>query len=270
MKRFSWFVFFSITAISCLDQPDCYQLNNNVAVFGFKIIGGGNDVYVLNGVHTPGTDSVLLENLTGSNNVSLPLNPYANEINYAFEGYFEPYGALETKNLNLSYEALVQFVSEDCGERHVFSGMSVISTDFDSIRILNSVPTNPPSSNFDIYRCPRTDIIYVDFVEDLAITTIKFLPDITFDVNGKIGSVLLPVNLTAKESTYVFNFSDGTADTLSVAYRITPRIISPRCGQQIFVDSIGYNAALTDFSKVDIKDDSVYDLPTKVNLEITR
>jgi hypothetical protein len=279
MKRLSWFVFFSITAISCLDQPDCFQLNNNVAVVGFKIIGGGTDVVSLTQVTSPGASDVIAKKGDVSS-VNLSLNPYANEISYAFEGTFKPNGEHVVNQLNFSYLALVQFVSEDCGERHVFNDMKVISSNFDSVRILNTVPTNPPTSNFDIYRCPVTNIIKLDFVNAVPLQNITILSEpsappmdgTVFTVNGTLSSALLPLALdTVKaRTTYVFTYDSGETDTLTVTYKTTHRIISPRCGRQIFIDSIRYVSPPTGFKTVTVKEDSIHDLATLANLELTR
>ena len=48
MKKTGLFTFILIVAVSCLNEPDCYQLNNDTVVIYFKIIGGGNDVYSAN------------------------------------------------------------------------------------------------------------------------------------------------------------------------------------------------------------------------------
>src|SRR5690242_20524563 len=90
MKRLSWFVCFSIFAVSCLDQPDCYQLNNNVAAFGFKIIGGGNDQIYLQTVYADDLTTSLIASAGNVSSIQLPLNPYSNEITYTLNGYFQP------------------------------------------------------------------------------------------------------------------------------------------------------------------------------------
>lgn len=272
MKRLSWFVFLVIITVSCLDQPDCFQLNNNEAAFAFKIIGGGTDAYDIRTIHTSGADGTILigENAQGSSAFLLPLNPYASEITYEFDGTFGPYGGQGVKKLSLSYRSQIQFVSEDCGERYYFSEMRPVSTDFDSVRVINAVPTQPPSSNFEIFRCPRTDIINIDFVADEAIETITLLPDGVLTVNGTIGSVLLPLDLSGEESDYLFKYQDGTERKLSVFHGTILRTLAPRCGQQLFVDTLGYIPDKTDFATVTITNDSIYDLPTVVNIELTR
>lgn len=270
MKRLSWFVLLPIFAVSCLDQPDCYQLNNNVAVVAFKIIGGGTDVYDLIGVYVPDADSVFLQDSVGNAAVGLPLNPYAREITYTFAGAYGGVGSDEVRQLNLTYKSLIQFVSEDCGERYVFSDMAVASTDFDSVRILNAVPTRPPSTNLEIYRCPRTNVLYIDFIGDVAVTTVTLFPDVVLQVNTTISNIWLPLNPEAEQTSYLFTYSDGSTNTLTVTYNTIASVLSSKCGEQIFINNIGFDDEQTDFSTVTVKEDSIYDLPNRVNIEITR
>ena len=64
MKKVAWFVFFAIIAVSCLDEPDCFQLNNNVVIVAFGIVGGGADAIALNGITAPGVDGVFYADTT--------------------------------------------------------------------------------------------------------------------------------------------------------------------------------------------------------------
>src|SRR6187431_2998643 len=36
MKKAHWFIIFLLFAISCLDEPDCFRLNNNIIGIAFK------------------------------------------------------------------------------------------------------------------------------------------------------------------------------------------------------------------------------------------
>jgi hypothetical protein len=268
MKRLSWFVFFSTIAISCLDQPDCYQLNNNEMIVAFKIIGGGNDTYTSEGITATGTGDVFLKDTTG-NTAILPLNPYASEIKYTIPGSFGG-GPSVVKYVNLTYKSLIQFVSDDCGERFVFSNIAVDTTDFDDYRVVNTVPTNPESLNLELYRCPRTNILYVDLINDLPIKEIV-APDTVLPYNATLSDVYLPLNLKDTTTTFVFHYLDGAAtDSLTVYYKKTPKTLSEKCGQQVFIGTIRKDSTLTNFTTVNVPTDSIYDLPTKINLELTR
>jgi hypothetical protein len=64
MKKTGLFAFTLIVAVSCLNEPDCYQLNNDTVVIYFKIIGGGNDAYQLTSIQSPATDIIFYSNTT--------------------------------------------------------------------------------------------------------------------------------------------------------------------------------------------------------------
>lgn len=271
MKRLSWFVFFSVFTLSCLDQPDCYQLNNNEMVISFRIIGGGNDTYLSSGITATGTDRIFIKD-TAASSVALPLNPYEKQIRYTFPGIFGV-GLTAVKNLDLTYSSRVQFVSEDCGERFVFSNIAVDTTnadDFDDYRIVNAVPTNPKSLNLELYRCPVTDLLYLDFVGDLPIEKIQIGtgPELTV-TEETLSSVLLPLDTAASSSSYTFKYRDGESDNLTVNYVRTTRAISPKCGPQVFIGQLAYDTVRTTFTKITVLKDSIYDLP-QFNFELTR
>ena len=54
MKKTGLFTFILIVAVSCLNEPDCYQLNNDTVVIYFRIIGGGSDAFQLTSIHVTG------------------------------------------------------------------------------------------------------------------------------------------------------------------------------------------------------------------------
>lgn len=263
MKKISWFVLCAIIAVSCLDEPDCFQLNNNVIVLNFKILGGGNDAYPVQGIQTPGADSVFLPNTVLSTGIQLPLDPLNTTMNYTFNG------PDRFRSLSLSYKVQVQFVSADCGERYVFSELEALSGDFDSIRIVNSFPTRPASSNIDLFRCPRTDLLGVTFTTGVVIDSIYAEGlGLIYAINDTISSVALPVNLSANETSFLFDYSDGSQKAFTVTYRTTSRNRFAICGDQTFIDSLAYDPARSDFATVTLSNDSIHDLPIS-NFEIT-
>lgn len=262
MKRLSWFVAFCLIAFSCLDEPDCFQLNNNVIVLNFKILGGGTDSYPVVSVHTPDVDTVFLENEVLASGVSLPLNPYSTTTRYTFLGYDVP------RDLVLSYKSQVQFVSADCGERYVFSGLQAAGA-FDSIRVVNSTPTSPVSSNIDVFRCPRTNVMGVSFTENVIVSTVSiegFGP--LYEVNDTITSLVLPLNPERRETVFQFTLGDGSERRLAVLYSTVPKPLFKVCGMQTIINDLAVNSEKTNFGVVTIEEDSIHDLPV-TNFEIT-
>src|SRR5688500_3332176 len=113
MKKVCWFAFLIILSVSCLDDPDCYQLHNNFIGITFRVIGTGQ------------ADSTYLKDLKETViYVSGELN-YFNE-----EGRFDFIGEKETKSLFVGYTVKNQFVSEDCGSRFVLSDLTITKHDF--------------------------------------------------------------------------------------------------------------------------------------------
>ena len=47
MKKLGWFAFFLVFFASCLDDPDCYQLHNDIVGVTFRVMGTGKGDSVL-------------------------------------------------------------------------------------------------------------------------------------------------------------------------------------------------------------------------------
>ncbi|MBL7857315.1 MAG: hypothetical protein JNM57_06470 [Cyclobacteriaceae bacterium] len=221
VKGAGWFVFFLIIAISCVDTPDCFQLNNNLVQVAFKILGGASDQVPVIGIDAPGTDSVFYQYQKVST-VQLPLNPFENETTFNFHTFYND------NQMVLGYTYKIQFVSEECGERYIFSDLSIKSYDYDSVRFVGKTLTQPPSTNIEIYRCPRTNFTGVSFkkmsgtakVQDTVLInaiTPNFTAGITYPP-GYYRSVDLPLNPNTATTSFTFEFGDGTTKVLTVGY----------------------------------------------------
>ena len=265
MKKTGLFAFTLIVAVSCLNEPDCYQLNNDTVVIYFKIIGGGNDVYQLTSIHSPDTDSIFYSNITVST-IALPLNPKTEETFYTL------HGVEGDDTLNFGYKRQVQFVSEECGERYYFQNLDVLEHDFDSVRIVNAIPTPTPlpsgAKNVEIYRCAITNLMGLSFKDSTVVdgitsdfTTIVVPPGV------KLKDFVLPLNTEDSITTYQFDLGVESR-TLKVRYSRTGRTFASQCGPQTFFSDLHVNGAVTDMTSVIISNDSIQDLPIK-NLEIT-
>ncbi len=262
MKKVTWFVFFSIIAVSCLNEPDCFQLNNNIIVLNFKILGGESDAFVIvDGITSPGTDSAFYAG-TSNSQIELPLNPMQDATEFVFDG------AYGINGLQLSYDRQVEFVSSDCGERYTFSNLKIEGHNFDSIRTVNTTPTRPASSNYDVYRCPRTDLMGVQFSEAATVVVDSVSADhlgLIYVIKDTVQSISLPVNTLASTTTFTFKLGNGTARKLTVNYVVTPRTLYTLCGQQRFIGGL---SATSDFTTTTLTSDSINDLPI-INFEIT-
>jgi hypothetical protein len=241
MKKLTWFTFFLIFTLSCLDEPDCFQLHNDIIGVTFRVIGTGQG------------DSVLLKDATDK---YVTVTSFMDSLNYFVEeGTFIFEEVDTTRSLSFAYTVKNQFISEECGSSFVLSDLRVLEHQFDSVRIVNSSPTKTGGPNIDIYRCPETDTLTIDFNQLFATTDGVTLSnprssylghnftsitnlEKTFElVPGTAATVKLPVNLTKNSGTFIFE-TDRSQDTLEVTYdRVTERRYRP-CGVQTFVSNV--------------------------------
>lgn len=264
MNKTGLFTFVLIIAVSCLNEPDCYQLNNNTVVIYFKILGGGADVIQLTSVQTPDSDSSYNGDTTLSK-IVLPLNPLTEETLYTLQG------ANVTNTLHFGYTRQAQFVSEACGERYYFQNLDVLNHDYDSVRVVNTIPTPTPepagANNVEVYRCPTTNLMGISFPEPTLVEGITSdFTTIVLPSDGMLDDFVLPLDPSKSITTYVFQLVD-TLKTLQVRYTRTEKTIADVCGIQTILYEL-QSDSVTNFSSVVIPKDSIQDLPI-INLEIT-
>lgn len=242
MKNLSWFAFFLLLTASCLDDPDCFQLHNDIVGVTFRVIGTGQG------------DSVLLKNFSNSG-ADTVITSFNFRLNYFVEeGLLTFEGIQKSHALAFGYTVKNQFISEECGSSFVLSDLRILSHDFDSARVINSSPTKAPGTNIEIYRCPETDTLTINFNQLFATTNGVTITNprssfvshpfdtITFQYDnevfsGSAATVNLPVDLAGNEATYVFK-TDLAVDTLIVRYNtVTSQRYRP-CGIQTFVNNL--------------------------------
>lgn len=136
VRRSAWLLVFILVTVSCLDEPDCYHLNNDIIGISFKKVEDGSTdtmaVAAMGTVEPP----LLFYRDTSFTKLFLPLNYFQNETIFFFET------ADTTHLLRLQYVSQVQFVSENCGEKFVLSTMRVLEHSFDSVRLVTDTPTS--------------------------------------------------------------------------------------------------------------------------------
>ena len=196
-------------------------------------------------------DSLLLKDST---NIFKPVTSLSGELNY-----FEHEGTLSfedvegPKFLSFGYTVKNQFISEECGSSFVLSDLRILEHDFDSVRVSNPTPTKTGGPNIEIYRCPETDILTIDFNQLLATTngiTItnprsSFISHAFEEItnsedsifSGQAATVKLPVDLSKNDATFIFK-TDISQDTVVLRYnRVTEERYKP-CGVQTFVNNL--------------------------------
>jgi hypothetical protein len=267
VKKTSWFIFLLFLAVSCLDDPDCFRLNNNYVGIAFRVMGSSSlDTVFLYGVEAAGLRFSAADT-TFTTRTDVQVDFFNDQTTFTF------LGKDGNHTLALGYSAKTQFVSEDCGPRYILSDLSVLSADFDgdSVRVISKTPTSSQSTHIEIFRCPHPDTLGLMFKQltlnpaqtnqnsraiGAALTNIM-VDGITELYPGKRATtVRLPVNLTPGENTsttYTFNFADDygfttPTRTLKISHDVNSEQRYRPCGTQTFVTDI--LPELSDFDSI--------------------
>lgn len=142
VKKGIWLLILMVFTGGCLDEPDCYQLNNHLLGIAFKKLGNSTaDTVAINAFGTFDPNVLFLNrDTTISRLLGVPLNYFEDETTFFFQ---EP----DTlRILRLGYLSQAQFVSEDCGEKFVLSALRVLEHNFDSVRLVSDFPTSNGTS----------------------------------------------------------------------------------------------------------------------------
>lgn len=245
LKKVAWFLILLTTGVACLDEPDCFSLNNNLVGISFrKMYDGAQDTVALVSVTIAGTDSVFYEYQL-RNGLDVPLNYLAPQTDATLQFANLITGETFTRTLQFTYDAKAQFVSEDCGERFVLSNLDVAQHDFDSLRVLSGTPARlSGGSQVYVYRCPITNLVkfnfrqwYADTVSngkalDVNISGINadYTPFL-FNEMDTASSVKLPLNPAANTTRFDLSFDTGDK-FITLGYSVTPATILTVCGEQ--------------------------------------
>lgn len=283
VKKTTWFLILLFFAVSCLDQPECYLLNNNVIGIAFRVMGSGS----LDSVKL----SQVLVNGIPIKSDKAPFEPFDKSYDSLVTGvqvdlnYFEKSSVITLNSTTAEntilagYELQTQFVSEECGPRYILSSLNVLETTYDSIRIVNNTPSRSADSrHIEIFRCPITDTLRMSFQQlylpatsatsstaiagratgaDLASILVNGSTQLYVDTRQT--TVDLPVNLEDFSTTYTYNFAgdfgyDNPARTIRVQYKKETFERFKGCGVQTFVT--GLDVQSTDFDSASLVSDS--------------
>jgi hypothetical protein len=254
VKKTSWFLVLILSAFSCLDDPDCYLLNNDVIGISFGVMGSSaTDSVRFNSLSVNGR---LLwsnpEDDTAVSYMAIPADRFQNSL------HIEMVSGSDVKTIDLKYSVKAQFVSEECGPRYIFSDLDLINHNFARLDIVNITPGRDASAlNVRIYRCPKADTIGLSFFQltlpktgaaSSRAISVK-LDSITVDgltnfyQNRTVSSVELPVNIQSTQTSYSFSFADNFANGenirgLSVNYDVVSEARFEACGVQSFVENL--------------------------------
>lgn len=136
-----------ILAVSCLEEPDCLNLVNNVVGITFKNIEGGQVLaQQFNIVGMDTTERILFRDSAASK-IGLPMDYFNDSTSYMLVIQDTVY------KLVFKYVSQPQFVSGDCGERYELSSLQLVQHSFDSVRFLSDEPgVNNDANNIEIFR----------------------------------------------------------------------------------------------------------------------
>jgi hypothetical protein len=163
-KRIFPSLFILLLALSCLEEPECIGLNNNILGLSFRALNEeATDSVSFDRLFLNGTKYLYMTTATGIayvpftdadsdttiilSSMIVPLNPFSQETTLVF-GFGD-----DSDTLKLSYKSQAQFVSEDCGERYVLSELTAESDGaLDSVRIISNRPgtTTASAKNIEI------------------------------------------------------------------------------------------------------------------------
>jgi hypothetical protein len=137
LQRSTCFLIFLIMTVACLDEPDCYNLNNDLIGLSFKkLTDSSTDTVSFSLVATDDEPPVLFLPDTAVSRMVLPLNYFRDDMTLFFET------DTVVNVLRLGYTSQAQFVSENCGEKFVLSDLRVLEHSFDSVRLITDVPAS--------------------------------------------------------------------------------------------------------------------------------
>lgn len=139
-------VFLLVMSVSCLDDPECFGLNNNFVGITFKNLldGKGTSIAISSLTAETAADTLIGEVTTSK--IIIPLDYFKNETSYTLKTADSSYRFV------LGYTTQTQYVSEDCGVRYILSDLSIEEHSFDSVRLLGSRPgVNNNANNIEIF-----------------------------------------------------------------------------------------------------------------------
>lgn len=266
IRKAAGIISFMIMAVSCLDEPDCFSLNNNVIGISFKKMSDGKaDTVYFNSIIADGTDSIFFTStlLTGFTQIPfLPLNYYRDTTTFYFQG------PDKIHELRLGYSAKAQFVSKACGERFVLTDLRSLYADFDSIRVVGPTPkrARATGTNLEIYRCRNTSRIKLRFLSAVTIGAVSSNGSPVLHSQDAVTSIVVPLNVDTSESKINFTFSDGSTKEIVVGYNREQKTFFETCGEQTVLSE--FKILSNTFSNVKVIRNTIQDPPLN-NIEIT-
>lgn len=183
----------------------------------------------------------------GAESLNLALNPGADVTTFVFD-HAQGGGR---DSLQLIYERNFRMISPECGLELRYANIRLLSHTFDSVRLITTEineEARPPRSFdleiFSLQSCinPPTNRYRVGFYrmdengqivpETVNFDSVRMVgSDSVFFRRDEAGfeSIDLALDRASNNTVFLFERSENRIDTLRVAYRRTPNIVSPYC-----------------------------------------
>lgn len=132
-KTFYLCLLIPLAFLASCNDPDCIRVGGDQIRMNFYDLETGEASLIrINNLQVLGADSILFDGVPDVTTLILPINPAADSIT----AYFDT--ELGNDTLIIAYSSVARLISEDCGAEAVFSGINIVRSDFDSIRVINS------------------------------------------------------------------------------------------------------------------------------------
>lgn len=138
----------SFLCARCLEEGDCQKQASTLLKIAFISKTTGKAVKVR--VHKIIADTTyIVYNSTNSAavaSVSIPVDPYDTVTSLLFHILNQ-----KDRTLTVSYGRHAVLIAPDCGPETLLDNLSVVSTDFDSTRLVTPLISSATAANIDIY-----------------------------------------------------------------------------------------------------------------------
>ena len=144
----------AVIAGACLDDPECLRKADTTLVISFKRLSDGKgDSVIFYNISAAGADSIFYKSgepdaldTIVNKSIFVDVNPFADETLFTFL-----FDTDSTKTLKVGYKNTSRFISEECGSERVQSGLKILETEFDSVRVVNRFLSTSQATNIEIY-----------------------------------------------------------------------------------------------------------------------
>ena len=278
VRKSSWILCLCVLSISCLEQPDCYNLTNNSIDISFrKMFDGTLDTVVMLDNRIVGLDSSFSTTTDPPTRQTFPIDYTVTRQE------MELVDVERTRRIAIGYTVQKQFVSDVCTPRFFISNLQNLPESSDSVKILSSI-AGEGGPHVAVYRCPRPNIVRVAFQQVIegkiakdTVTIIstdadertEYAPVNFYPVTGSLSYINLPLNVASNSTGFTFDIG-GVTKTMTFTYDKVQATVFERCGVQTFITNLQLES---DIGTVNLaegvkhKADSIYD-PPKINFAI--